>query len=721
MYIQGWLCWLAPIIGSFIMPTLRKVKYNKIRDIIALIPTAISLVCSFLMLPLLFSEKPFLHESLGWIPIANVSLGILVDPLSIIMSIIVSFIGFLILVYSVGYMHGDPDISRYWFFMNLFIGGMLMLVLADNLIQMFFGWEIVGLTSWALIGYYYTDEKKLYWVQKYPPSHCSLKAFIMTKFGDMLMLMGMLIIYIHAKTWSFLELTKNTGWISTLHSKGLLLATLLLLLGGPLGKSAQFPLHEWLPEAMSGPTPVSALIHAATMVKAGVYFMARILPLFHYAAWHMGFTEVKTFFLVVAVIGGFSAFLAGSQAITAIELKRILAYSTISQIGYMMLALGIAGLMPNYIIGLAAGIFHLISHAIFKASLFLCAGSVIHGVEEKNVLKMGGLGKYMKITYTCMTINALALAGVPPLSGFWSKDAVLAAAYNVSNKIPYLLGLFTVGLTIFYSIRMIGYVFLGEESDYIKHLKEEGHEPHEAPKVMYIPYTILTALTILVGIIAIPLEKFLHKKLEVNILTISKPKITLTLQTTNITANASHTPLILSLTLLIIGLIPSYLLYVKRITEPKSLLERSLILGGLNKFLKARWFINPIYYAIFVNGLIKFANILCKFSYKIGYLFHELTMVKGVLGLASSLRKLSYKIGYIFHEFIMVKGTLGLAREMFEADYIPDRACSKTFTVSYDKVRRIQTGLLTYNILEYIIGVVVLTLILIIFLYAYIF
>ena len=689
MYIQGWLCWLAPIIGSLIMPALRKVKH-KIRDIIALIPTAISLVCSLLMLPLLFSEKPYLHESLSWIPLINVNLGILVDPLSIVMSIIVSFIGFLILVYSVGYMHGDPDISRYWFFMNLFIGGMLMLVLADNLIQMFFGWEIVGLTSWALIGYYYTDEKKLYWVQNYPPSHCALKAFIMTKFGDMLMLMGMLIIYIHAKTWSFLGLAENTRWISTLHSKGLLLATLLLLLGGPLGKSAQFPLHEWLPEAMSGPTPVSALIHAATMVKAGVYFMARILPLFHYAAWHMGFTEVKTFFLVVAVIGGFSAFLAGSQAITAIELKRILAYSTISQIGYMMLALGTAGLMPNYIIGLAAGIFHLISHAIFKASLFLCAGSVIHGVEEKNVLKMGGLGKYMKITYTCMTINALALAGVPPLSGFWSKDAVLAAAYSIGNKIPYLLGLFTVGLTIFYSIRMIGYVFLGEESDYIKHLKKEGHEPHEAPKIMYIPYTILTALTILVGIIAPQIEKFLHKKLEVNILTISKPKTTLTITVSNMTLQTSHIPLVLSITLLIIGFIPSYILYVKRIVEPKSLLGKSVILQGLNKFLRARWYINPIYYTIFVHGLTKFASALCKFSYRIGYAFHEL---------------------------IMVGGTLGLARGMFEADYIPDRACSRAFTVSYNKVRKIQTGLITYNILEYVIGVIILASTLIIFLY----
>src|SRR5437870_8766423 len=322
---------------------------------------------------------------------------------------IVAWISFLIMVYSLQYMKGEFGLTRYWFFMNLFIGNMLLLVLADNLLLMFFGWEGVGLCSYALIGHFYHDEPE-HWVgvpgdtalgvpQAFPPSHAGMKAFVMTRIGDIALLIAIFLIFATAGTFNYLELeTKlaQTGnWASILSGLGLLLPTALLFFGGPIGKSAQFPLQEWLPDAMAGPSSVSALIHAATMVKAGGFLVGRMEPIFYNAL--LQFSLVSPFFGTIAWIGAFTAFLAATQATVAREVKKVLAYSTISQIGYMMMALGIAGLSANFIAGYTACLFHVMSYAVFKASMFLAAGWVLHAAESRFMDEMGGLSQVLRL------------------------------------------------------------------------------------------------------------------------------------------------------------------------------------------------------------------------------------------------------------------------------------------------------------------------------------
>ncbi len=414
-------------------------------------------------------------------------------------------------------MHGDEHLTRYWFFFLFFIGNMLLLVLSDNLIQMMIGWEGVGLCSYGLIGYYYRDPKER-WLggppptKMFPPSHAGMKAFIVTGIGDVFLLGAIFIIYNYAGTLNFVQLINTAPqWMAAISVvPGLLSLTAILFLGGPIGKSAQFPLHEWLPEAMAGPTAVSALIHAATMVKAGVYLVARMAPAFYIGTFAQHLAEAQTYFVAIAVVGAFTAFLAASQAMVALELKKVLAYSTVSQIGFMMLGLGVSGLGEgNLLPGLTAGIFHLVSHALFKAALFLGAGCVIHAVETIYMDKMGGLGKQMPFTKILMLLATLSLAGIPPFSGFWSKDAIFVASLNAGltlTNVLYVVAVVTALMTLVYSARYIYMVFYGEKSHFIHELEEEGHHVHESPAIMWGPIAVLVA--VMLGISALGLVGF---------------------------------------------------------------------------------------------------------------------------------------------------------------------------------------------------------------------
>ncbi|MFQ6084979.1 MAG: NADH-quinone oxidoreductase subunit L, partial [Candidatus Bathyarchaeia archaeon] len=386
-----WLCWAVPVVGALLTPVFAKISH-KVRDYAAVSFSFVGAVLAVLLIPNLLAGKYYDEVLSEWIfiPGRSISVGVLVDPLSIVMANVVAVISFLIMIYSLGYMHGDPCLTRYWFFMNFFIGNMLLLVLSDNLLQVLIGWEGVGLCSYGLIGFYYRDEKDR-WLggppptPMYPPSECGMKAFVVTRVGDVFLLGAAFIIYLFAGTFNFTEMFSTAPqWLAEMSRyPGLIALTSVLILGGPIGKSAQFPLHEWLPEAMAGPTTVSALIHAATMVKAGVYLVARVLPIFYLGYWLLHLSEALAFFTVIASIGAFTAFLAASQAMVSLEIKKVLAYSTVSQIGYMMLGLGCSGLSPHALMtGYVAGVFHLMSHALFKAALFLCAGSVLHLVES---------------------------------------------------------------------------------------------------------------------------------------------------------------------------------------------------------------------------------------------------------------------------------------------------------------------------------------------------
>ncbi|MCD6480132.1 NADH-quinone oxidoreductase subunit L [Candidatus Bathyarchaeota archaeon] len=683
-YPGPWLCWILPIIGALITPLIGRVS-RRAMNLSAVLFALSAVLSASTMIPWLLNGRwPGDVRLMRWVVFPDrppLEVGLLIDPLSIIVANVVALISFLIVVYSVGYMHGDPCLPRYWFFFLFFIGNMLLLVLSDNFIMLLVGWEGVGLCSWGLIGYYYRDEKE-YWVggppptPMYSPSHCGMKAFIVTGFGDVLLLAAIFIVYHYAGTFNFMELiASSSSWLRYLSATpGLLSLTALLMLGGPIGKSAQFPLHEWLPEAMAGPTPVSALIHAATMVKAGVYLVARVSPIFYIGYWGLGLSEASTFFIAIAVIGCFTAFLAASQAMVSLELKKALAYSTISQIGYMMLALGVSGLNEGvYTAGLAAGIFHLISHALFKASLFLCAGCVLHAVESIYMSDMGGLRRVMPITHALMLIAALSLSGIPPLSGFWSKDAVLHSCLIAGTPLStalFIVAAITAAMTFFYSIRFISLTFYGEPSENIEEKLEEGHL-HEAPAIMWTPIAILDILVILIGLIAIlglispawSPEHFLEERLSHSIGPIE-------VMTHGGEAPAIMVPSI-SGAMLLIGGVAGYLLYLGRKVDARRLVESSPLLRGIYTFLWNRWYINSLYYLIFVDGILSLKDALYRWlesavldrglNYGVPRLFkglyHELKRVQtGVLSVNILYLIIAYLVIFISLLYLFAGG-----------------------------------------------------------------
>ncbi len=397
----------------------------------------------------------------------TIHLGLMVDSLTAVMLIVVTVVSLMVQIYSQGYMHGDPGYHRYFAFMSLFTGSMLGLVLADNLLFIYVFWEMVGLCSYLLIGF---------WFHRPAAANAAKKAFIVTRLGDFGFLAAILLLFFNTGTFDIAEL-------HTLAITGALAGTTLTwaaigIFAGAAGKSAQFPLHVWLPDAMEGPTPVSALIHAATMVAAGVFLVARTFPSFAHSV------EALT---TVAVIGGFTAIFAATMGLVMTDIKRVLAYSTISQLGYMMLGLGVGGV--------AIGIFHLFNHAFFKALLFLGAGSVNHATGTFDMRLMGGLRKVMPWTYATFLIASLSLAGIWPLSGFWSKDEILAASLQ-SQPILFALAMITVFMTAFYMFRVVFLTFGGE---YRGGSPEAHSKPHESPSVMVMPMVVLAILAVVSG------------------------------------------------------------------------------------------------------------------------------------------------------------------------------------------------------------------------------
>ncbi|MEM4202961.1 MAG: NADH-quinone oxidoreductase subunit L [Candidatus Methanomethylicaceae archaeon] len=605
-----WLCWALPTIGSVIHFVLPK-GLGRARYAAVVLFSFMSWVMALLMLSSIPTHG---YEELGgfWFSLpegASVGIGILLDSLSIILANLVAFLSFLILVYSFKYMEGEPGENRYWFFMSLFIGGMLMLILANNFIFFFIGWKIVGLCSFGLIGHYYTDDRK-YWIGGPPPhpfqkpSRCGLKALLVTTFGDVALLGGIIIIYLYSGTFNYVELYETAGvWLSKMsETPGILTITTLLLLAGPFAKSAQFPFHEWLPEAMAGPTPVSALIHAATMVKAGVYFVARVLPIFYFAAWVAtpAIQEALVFFVVVAAVGGFTAFLAGTQAMVALELKKALAYSTMSVIGYMMLSLGVAGMSPAALVeGFTSGIFHLINHGIFKAALFLCAGVLIHASHSIYITDMNFSSKEMKFTWAFMWIASLALIGVPPLSGFWSKDGILLSCLESGQFALFLLAALTVAVTSFYTIRFMGIMF------HKGHSVEKAYGDHkgEPSVLMLLPYGILAILTVGIGLIGPWVKESIQELFKEQFYALHMISAEHSVHA-SVSPIAEAVPIAVSLAMIAVGALPAYRAYISHKLDVSRILKRYEILKGLHVFLWNRWYIDAFFNKVFVNSVL---------------------------------------------------------------------------------------------------------------------
>ena len=420
--------------------------------------------------------QPWNFEWLPFTESLHIDMGIMLDPISVMMLVVISTVSLMVHIYSFGYMKGERGFQRYYAFLSLFTFSMLGLVVATNIFQMYVFWELVGVSSYLLIGFYYTKPEAI---------AASKKAFIVTRFADLGFLIGILLYGYYMGTFTFTPIETN------LMGAGMILPWALgLMFVGGAGKSAMFPLHIWLPDAMEGPTPVSALIHAATMVVAGVYLVARMFPLF--------IAYAPDTLHIVAYVGAFTAFYAASVACVQSDIKRVLAFSTISQIGFMMVALGVCTSADPHDGGLGymASMFHLFTHAMFKALLFLGAGCIIHAVHSNEMSAMGGLRKYMPITHITFLIACLAIAGIPPFSGFFSKDEILTACFQFSSAMGWIMTVIA-GMTAFYMFRLYYGIFWGTEN---KQLHAE-HTPHESPLSMTFPLMVLAAITIFGGFI----------------------------------------------------------------------------------------------------------------------------------------------------------------------------------------------------------------------------
>ncbi len=557
------------------------------------------------------------------------------DPLSATLCLVVTGVGFLIHLYSVGYMSGDESQGRYFAYLNLFTFSMLLLVLADNLLLMFVGWEGVGLCSYLLIGFWFTDLEK---------AQAGMKAFIVNRVGDFGFFVGLMLLF-----WTLFEGSGGSlsgldfeqlreaspllGSANPIFGVGVATWVALLFFVGATGKSAQIPLYIWLPDAMAGPTPVSAFIHAATMVTAGVYMIVRLNFLYVLAPAAM---------TMVAVVGAVTAFYAATIALTQDDIKRVLAYSTISQLGYMFLAVGVAAF--------STGIFHLVTHAFFKALLFLGAGSVIHAVHSNDMKEMGGLKKYMPHTYLTFMTAYLAISGIPPLSGFMSKDEILWATFNSHLSIPGLgkalwaLGLFGAGLTAFYMTRLVALTFMGN----FRGGKEREDHLHESPRVMTFPLMALAVLSVVGGAIGLPAVTHLPNVLH--------DFLSSVLSSHGASGHQVHSYglelllMLVSTGVAVTGIYVGWLFYVKRPELPGRMAAR---FDRMYQVLLNKYYMDEIYEAIFLRPVLQVVTLSGRF---------DLKTIDGAVNASSRLTaKFSFLIGW--EDLTIVDGAVnGLAR-----------------------------------------------------------
>ena len=497
--------------------------------------------------------------ALNWIDLGeggSFQMGVYIDGLAAVMLVVVCFVSLMIQLYSGEFMRDDPRFAWYYAVLNLFTASMLGLVLAPNFIELYVFWELVGLCSYLLIGH---------WFERPAAAKAAQKAFIVTRIGDAALFVGIVMFWRATGTSSYEGISEaaQAGFIG-----GSFFATaVVLVFAGAIGKSAQFPLHVWLPDAMEGPTPVSALIHAATMVAAGVYLVARTYDIF---------VQSPTAMLVVAYIGGFTALMAATMALTKKDMKRVIAYSTVSQLGYMMLALGIGAF--------SASIFHLYNHAFFKALLFLGAGSIIYAMNSYNIFDMGGLRHRMPVTFWTMVIAGLSLAGIFPFSGFWSKDAIVVSAFAEHYYVLFVMALLTVFLTAFYIFRAIFVAFTGEPRT------EGAREAVESPGIMTVPMVILGFLAVVSGLAGTPLADYFAE--------IVSPS-EFAVETLALEPHEFNLPLAaLSVLVAVGGIALAYALYVPKPERAAALARR---FSGLYTFLDKGWYFDALYDRVFVR------------------------------------------------------------------------------------------------------------------------
>jgi len=566
-----WIIPLLPLLGSAINGLLGSKWPNKIVTSVALSSTGLSFACAIEAVREFFSssQQPFRKEFFDWIVAGNFRAGfdLQFDQLTVVMVLVVTGVGFLIHIYSVGYMAHEGGYYRFFSHLNLFMFFMLILVLAANFVLLFVGWEGVGLCSYLLIGHYFLKKSA---------SDAGKKAFIVNRIGDFGFMLGMFLLFRAFGSLDFQTVfAKTATWQpDALGQFGTLTIASLLLFMGATGKSAQIPLYVWLPDAMEGPTPVSALIHAATMVTAGVYVVARS---------HVLFTHAPTAMYVVAIVGCATALFAATIGLVQSDIKRVLAYSTVSQLGYMFLGCGVGAF--------GAGIFHLMTHAFFKALLFLSAGSVIHAMGgEQDMWQMGGLSSKIKVTFWCMLFGTIAITGFIPFAGFFSKDAILFAAYNYPNngKVLYGIGLIAAVMTSFYMFRLIWLTFFTQ-----KRYDERHVHVHESPKTMTVPLMILALLSLVGGWFAFP-ALWGGTNYFAEFLT---PVFGTTEPASGEAAHSLEVTLsIVAVAAAFVGLLTAWRMYAKDVKRGPS--------EGLHKILYNKYYVDEFYQAAIVGPLV---------------------------------------------------------------------------------------------------------------------
>jgi NADH-quinone oxidoreductase subunit L len=575
---------ILPALVFFVLALLgRLLKENA--QYVAILGVTVSLVFSVFALLYVAGIIPGggapIEFAVNWIDLGeggSFSMGVYIDGLAAVMLVVVCFVSLMIQLYSGGFMEGDRRFAWYYAVLNLFTASMLGLVLAPNFIELYVFWELVGLCSYLLIGH---------WFEKPSARDAALKAFIVTRIGDAALFIAIIIFWAHTGTTSFEGISEaaQAGFIGS----SLFTTAVVLVFIGAVGKSAQFPLHVWLPDAMEGPTPVSALIHAATMVAAGVYLVARTYDIF---------VQSEQAMLIVAYVGGFTALMAATMALVKKDIKRVVAYSTVSQLGYMMMGLGIG----SY----TAGFFHLYNHAFFKALLFLCAGSIIYAMDSYNLFEMGGLRSRMPITFWTMVIAGLSLAGIFPFAGFWSKDAIVASAYDEHYYVLFGMALITVFLTAFYIFRAIFLAFIGEPRT------EMARGATESPGIMVGPMVILAFLSVVSGWVGIP-EGFgipVRDYFAEFVAPSEFARETLGLEPHPFSLIMAAISVLAAL----FGIALAYALYVQRPERAGALSRR---FSGLYTFLDKGWYFDALYGATFVRGAMYVGRLAREFDRQI--------------------------------------------------------------------------------------------------------
>ncbi len=609
MSLTVWLIPFFPLLG-----TLLNALFGRWIDRRAHWIAVPALGCSFLLSSVVFLRvwhgDTYTGDLFPWIEAGAFKIAVtaLVDPLSAVMLVVVTGVGFLIHLYSVGYMHGDPGYARYFAYLNLFVFSMVMLVLAGNFLVLYVFWEAVGLCSYLLIGF---------WYQRQSAADAGKKAFIVNRVGDVGFALGVMFLWV---TLGTLDYGAVFSRVDALPQATATVIALLLFMGA-CGKSAQLPLHVWLPDAMEGPTPVSALIHAATMVTAGVYMVARSHAIFERSGVALD---------VVAWVGGLTALFAATIGLAQTDIKRVLAYSTISQLGYMFAGVGVGAY--------AAGIFHLVTHAFFKALLFLGAGSVIHALGgEQDLRKMGGLAPRMVATAVTFLVGAAGLAGVPPFAGFFSKDEILASVYHGGHF--WLWGLLLVGvfLTAVYTFRVVFLAFFGVP----RMSKEVAHHIHESPLVITLPLGALALLTLVAGVVGIPSAQGTAFALFLN------PVLPLSEEVSD-GGSSAYALLILSVIVAIAGVLLAWLIYRSRPVRVEAIGRPR---NWLHALVSNKYYVDELYGLLFVRPLLALAR-FCAHAFDLGFVD---AIVNGlgrvVLGWAGAMRRL--QTGYVMNYALM--------------------------------------------------------------------